>query len=102
MELLDQLTLVPVVAGVVALFAAAGFFIRIRGLEEGNETMRRIAGYIREGAMAFLMALAGCDCRAESGPATLPCAPISHSQVRPSSWAFALFITTTAQPPSEI
>ena len=56
MELLDQLTLVPVVAGVVALFAAAGFFIRIRGLEEGNETMRRIAGYIREGAMAFLMA----------------------------------------------
>ncbi len=56
MELLDQLTLVPLVAGVVALLAAAGFFIRIRGLEEGNETMRRIAGYIREGAMAFLMA----------------------------------------------
>ena len=56
MELLDQLTLVPVAAGVVALLAAAGFFVRIRGLEEGNETMRRIAGYIREGAMAFLMA----------------------------------------------
>ena len=34
-------------------------------------------------AMAFLMALAGWDCSVESGPATTPCAPISHSHVRP-------------------
>ena len=48
------------------------------------------------------MALAGCSCRVESGPATWPWAPISASQVRPSSSALALLITTTAQAPSEI
>ncbi len=48
------------------------------------------------------MALAGCDCSELSGPATLPCAPISASQVSPSSSALALLITTTAQAPSEI
>ena len=32
----------------------------------------------------------------------MPCAPISASHVRPSSSAFALLITTTAQAPSEI
>ena len=53
-------------------------------------------------AIAFLIAFAGWDCRVESGPATLPCAPISHSQVSPSSCALALFMTTTAQAPSEI
>ena len=51
---------------------------------------------------AFLMALAGCDCRVESGPATTPCAPISTSHVSPSCCAFSLFITTTAAAPSEI
>ncbi len=56
MELLEQLTLAPVAAGVVALVIAAALYVRIKGLDEGNETMRRIAGYIREGAMAFLMA----------------------------------------------
>ena len=53
-------------------------------------------------ATAFLIALAGWHCSVESGPATTPCAPISHSQVRPSSSALALLITTTAQAPSEI
>ena len=48
------------------------------------------------------MALAGCDCRVESGPATTPWAPISASQVSPSSSALARLITTTAQAPSEI
>ena len=33
----------------------------------------------------------------ESGPATMPCAPISASHVRPSSSALALLITTTAR-----
>ena len=48
------------------------------------------------------IALAGCSCRLASGPATTPCAPISASQVRPSSSALALLITTTAAAPSEI
>ncbi|CFR98521.1 Uncharacterised protein [Mycobacterium tuberculosis] len=51
---------------------------------------------------ALLIALAGCDCSVESGPATTPWAPISASQVSPSSWAFSWFMTTTAAAPSEI
>ncbi len=45
----------PIIAGVVGLIFAAIFFFRVKGLEEGNETMNRISGYIREGSMAFLM-----------------------------------------------
>ncbi len=44
----------PVVAGLAGLVAAAVFFVRVRSLPDGNETMNRIAGYIRVGAMAFL------------------------------------------------
>ncbi len=44
----------PVVFGVVGLFVAAFFYFRVKAIPDGNETMRRIAGYIREGAMAFL------------------------------------------------
>ena len=44
----------PVIFGVLALLIAAVFYFRVIGLEKGNETMERIAGYIREGAMAFL------------------------------------------------
>jgi K(+)-stimulated pyrophosphate-energized sodium pump len=44
----------PIVFGVIGLFFAAFFFFRVKRLPEGNETMRRIAGYIREGSMAFL------------------------------------------------
>jgi len=44
----------PVIFGVVALLIAAVFYFRVIGMEKGNETMERIAGYIREGAMAFL------------------------------------------------
>ena len=51
---------------------------------------------------ALAIAFAGCICSVESGPATWPEAPISASQVRPSSSALALLITTTAQAPSEI
>ena len=47
-------------------------------------------------AARALMAFAGCECSELSGPATLPCATISASQVRPSSSAFARLITTTA------
>jgi len=44
----------PVIFGVIALVIAAVFYFRVIGMEKGNETMERIAGYIREGAMAFL------------------------------------------------
>ncbi len=44
----------PVIFGVLALLIAAFFYFRVLGLGKGNETMERIAGYIREGAMAFL------------------------------------------------
>ena len=53
---LDMWTEAPAIAGVIALIAAAALFMRIKSLPEGNETMKRIAGYIREGAMAFLTA----------------------------------------------
>lgn len=53
----------PIISGVIGLFFAAFFYIRVKALPDGNETMNRIAGYIREGAMAYLMrqyiALAG-------------------------------------------
>lgn len=42
------------IIGLVGLFFAAFFYFRVKSLPEGNETMNRIAGYIREGAMAFL------------------------------------------------
>ncbi|MBM4380234.1 MAG: sodium-translocating pyrophosphatase [Deltaproteobacteria bacterium] len=51
---LQNWTLLPPVAGAVALMIAAFFFFRVKALPEGNETMQRIGGYIREGAMAFL------------------------------------------------
>ena len=44
----------PVVAGVVALVIALGLYIRVKAQPDGNKTMNRLAGYIREGAMAFL------------------------------------------------
>ncbi len=44
----------PIVFGVIGLALAAFFFFRIKALPEGNDTMKRIAGYIREGSMAFL------------------------------------------------
>jgi K(+)-stimulated pyrophosphate-energized sodium pump len=44
----------PIAFGVLGLAIAAFFYARIMRLPVGNETMNRIAGYIREGAMAFL------------------------------------------------
>jgi K(+)-stimulated pyrophosphate-energized sodium pump len=44
----------PVIFGVIGLAIATYFYFRVKALPEGNETMRRIAGYIRDGAMAFL------------------------------------------------
>ena len=45
----------PVVAGVVGLIVAMFFYWRVKAQPDGNETMNRIAQYIREGAMAFLV-----------------------------------------------
>ncbi len=44
----------PALAGALALVIAAAFYFRVKSLPEGNDTMKRIAGYIREGSMAFL------------------------------------------------
>src|SRR4051812_39692356 len=51
---------------------------------------------------AWRIAFAGWDSSEASGPATLPCAPISARIGAPNSSAFALLITTTAAAPSEI
>ena len=48
-------TYAPVAIGVVALLFAVFFYFRVKGLKDGDENMNRIAGYIREGSMAFLM-----------------------------------------------
>jgi K(+)-stimulated pyrophosphate-energized sodium pump len=44
----------PVIFGVIGLAIAAFFYFKVMALGKGTETMERIAGYIREGAMAFL------------------------------------------------
>jgi K(+)-stimulated pyrophosphate-energized sodium pump len=44
----------PIIFGAIGLVIAAFFYFRVKAIPDGNETMRRIAGYIREGAMAFL------------------------------------------------
>jgi K(+)-stimulated pyrophosphate-energized sodium pump len=44
----------PVIFGLIGLAVAAFFYFRVKALSDGNDTMKRIASYIREGAMAFL------------------------------------------------
>ena len=46
--------LAPSIAGLIGLVIAIILYFRVKSLPAGNETMNRIAGYIREGAMAFL------------------------------------------------
>ena len=48
------------------------------------------------------MALVGWECSELSGPATLPCAPISARTVAPARSAASADMTTTAHAPSEI
>jgi K(+)-stimulated pyrophosphate-energized sodium pump len=45
----------PGVIGAVGLLFSAFFYFRVKALPDGDATMNRIAGYIREGAMAFLV-----------------------------------------------
>lgn len=47
--------LAPVIAGVVGLIIAVALYFRVKAQPAGNETMNRIAGYVREGSMAFLV-----------------------------------------------
>jgi K(+)-stimulated pyrophosphate-energized sodium pump len=44
----------PIAAGIVGLVIAGLLYFRVKAQPAGNETMNRIAGYIREGSMAFL------------------------------------------------
>ena len=54
-DLISQLTIAPLAAGILGLAVAAFFYFRVKSLPEGTDTMNMIARYIREGAMAFLM-----------------------------------------------
>lgn len=51
----DSFLIVPLIAGAVGLILALFFYFRVKAQPEGNETMNRIAQYIRDGAMAFLV-----------------------------------------------
>jgi K(+)-stimulated pyrophosphate-energized sodium pump len=50
----DGLLYSPLIVGPIALLVALALYFRIKSLPDGNETMNRIATYVREGAMAFL------------------------------------------------
>lgn len=54
-EALGQWLLTPILAGVVGLVIAVILYFRMKSQPAGNETMNRIAGYVREGSMAFLV-----------------------------------------------
>ncbi|MBX2993379.1 MAG: sodium-translocating pyrophosphatase [Bdellovibrionaceae bacterium] len=51
----ETLLMTPVLAGIIGLIVALGLYLRVKAQPTGNETMNRIGGYIREGAMAFLV-----------------------------------------------
>lgn len=50
----DSLLISPVIAGLIGLFLALAFYLRVKAQPGGNETMERIGTYVREGSMAFL------------------------------------------------
>lgn len=52
---LSDLVLSPLIAGGLGLVLALVLYFRVKSQPQGNETMNRIATYIREGAMAFLV-----------------------------------------------
>jgi K(+)-stimulated pyrophosphate-energized sodium pump len=51
---LESMLLSPLIAGAVGLILAIFLFFRVKAQPRGNQTMNRIATYIREGSMAFL------------------------------------------------
>ncbi len=52
---MNSLLISPVIAGAIGLVVALVMYFRVKAQPTGNETMNRIAGYIREGSMAFLV-----------------------------------------------
>ena len=51
----ESLLISPAIAGGIGLLVALALYLRVKVQPTGNETMNRIATYIREGAMAFLV-----------------------------------------------
>ncbi len=51
---MEIIAILSVAAAVIGLIAAVGLAAWIKQADEGNDRMKEIAGYIREGAMAFL------------------------------------------------
>jgi K(+)-stimulated pyrophosphate-energized sodium pump len=51
----ERLPLYAIATGAIALVVASLFYFRVKAADEGNAAMARIARYIREGAMAFLV-----------------------------------------------
>ena len=51
----ESLLISPAIAGAVGLVVALFLYLRVKAQPTGNETMNRIATYVREGAMAFLV-----------------------------------------------
>jgi len=47
--------LIPIIAGALGLIVALGLYVRVKAQPAGNEIMNRIASYVREGSMAFLV-----------------------------------------------
>jgi K(+)-stimulated pyrophosphate-energized sodium pump len=52
---LESFLTAPLIAGAIGLAIAIALYIRVKAQPAGNETMNRIASYIREGSMAFLV-----------------------------------------------
>jgi K(+)-stimulated pyrophosphate-energized sodium pump len=52
---LSSFLISPVIAGAVGMVMALFFYFRVKAQPSGNETMNRIAQYVREGSMAFLV-----------------------------------------------
>ena len=65
--MINQLFWIVPVCSVIALAFAYMFFRGMMKESEGNETMKRIAGHVRKGAMAYACFLPGWrmvrDCR---------------------------------------
>lgn len=51
----ESILLSPIYIGAIGLVVALAFYVRVKMQPTGNDLMNKIASYIREGAMAFLM-----------------------------------------------
>ena len=53
-EPLGPLTNTPPIAGLIAILSARIFYVKLLSVAEGTDKMKEIAGYVKEGAMAYL------------------------------------------------